>query len=442
MNPFKAYDIRGIYPQQVNEDLAYDVGRAFPMLLEMKTVVVGRDGRLSSDSLFDSLLKGLLESGTNVVDLGQCSTPQFYYALYSSDIDTGVMITASHNPKEYNGFKICKANAVPLFKENGLPKLQSLIEHGQFKVGARKGSYIKKDIQHDYNDFFLKKKGEKKTFSFNILVDTGNGMGTYEMTALKELFKDSHFDILFEKVDGHFPNHECNPVIEKHYEVLKKKLHEGKYDFGMAFDGDADRITFFTEQGLVPPDLITGIIGSNLAKEGEKVGYEVRTSQAIPQLLEKKKIVPCLYPSGHAYIKQHMVQDGAVFAGEKSGHYFYQQLHNTDSSLFTVMQMLHILSSKAKTLSELVKPLQESFVNSGEINYTVTSPDTVLEKVKQEFSNLDVKIIDGVSAYGDGFFFNIRKSNTEPLVRVNIEAKTKEKVKKIKEKIEKIIARN
>ena len=439
MNPFKAYDIRGVYPNQVNEELAYDIGRALPLLLKCKTIVVGRDGRTSSNSLYDSLIRGLLESGITVINIGQCSTPQFYYAIYSSSVDGGVMITASHNPKEYNGFKICEANAKPIFKENGLPKLQLLIEQGQFKIGMNKGQVIEKNIQEEYTQFFSRLK--KESFAFSVLVDTGNGMGTYEMQAIKKILSNSKFEVLFEKVDGSFPNHECNPIIEKYYSVLQKKLREGKFNFGIAFDGDADRITFFTEKGMIPPDLITGLIGSRYAKAGEKVGFEVRTSQAVPIVLEAENIIPCLYPSGHAYIKQNMIKDGAVFAGEKSGHYFYQVLHNTDSSLFTLINIVHILSVEGKSLDELIAPLRDPFANSGEMNYTVNDANKVLKNIEKEFSFLDIKKIDGISCYDEDFFFNVRKSNTEPLVRVNIEALSQKKVNELKESIERIISR-
>lgn len=440
MNPFKAYDIRGVYPQEVHEDLAYDIGRALPLVLKAKTVVIGRDGRLSSDSLFDALLRGLLESGTNVVNIGVCSTPQFYYAIYSSDVDGGVMITASHNPKDFNGFKICEANAKPIFKENKLPQLESFIDHGQFKIGVVKGHHIQKDISQEYTKFFSGLK--KETKKFNVLIDTGNGMGIFEAKTLQKLFPHCTFDVLFEKIDGRFPNHECNPVIEKEYTVLKRELIQKNYDFSIAFDGDGDRVTFFTQKAMIPPDLITAIIGKFVANEGEKVGFEVRTSQGVPAYLEKYNIIPCLYPSGHAYIKKYMQEDKAVFAGEKSGHYFYQNLHNTDSSLFTVMNMLALLSSQDQSLQELADEVQGPYVNSGELNYPVPNPDVVIELIKKEYKEFDVKTIDGVSVYGKDFFFNVRKSNTENLVRINIESIEKQKVQELQTALEQLIARN
>lgn len=295
------------------------------------------------------------------------------------------------------------------------------------------------NIASEYTKFFSGLK--KDTKEFKVLVDTGNGVGVFEAKTLQQLYPYCTFDILFEEVDGTFANHECNPVIEKEYSVLQKKIIQEDYDFGIAFDGDGDRVTFFTEQGMIPPDIITAIIGTYVANPQEKVGYEVRTSQGVPAYLEKFEIIPCLYPSGHAYIKKYMQEDKAVFAGEKSGHYFYQNLHNTDSSLFTVMNMLALLSSQDRTLQELADEVIGPYVNSGEINYTVSNPDRVLSTIAKEFAEYEVKTIDGVSVYGDDFFFNVRKSNTENLVRINIESIDKKKVQELKTALEKIIAR-
>lgn len=444
MDPFKAYDIRGMYPEEVDEVFAYELGKAVATFLKAKVLVVGRDARASSDELYKSLVCGIAETGTNVISIGKVSTPLFYFALYSSAVDGGVMITASHNPAEYNGFKICSANAKPVFIENGLQDIKKIMQEQTYNESKKIGHIIKKDYFRKYIEHFsnlaipLQEKHK-------ILIDTGNGMGILEARALKAIYEDKlTVKTLFPTINGTFPNHECNPIKIENMTALVSELKKGRYELGAGFDGDADRAVFFTKQGeMVPPDLVTALLAPFVAKKHDKIGYEVRSSQAVKKELEKYELRPLLFPSGHAYIKQHMVKEGAVFCGEKSGHYFYHNLHNTDSSLYTVMHMLEILDSTKKTMEELVTPLQEAYASIPEQNYTVHNPDTALQQLKETFSKEAKELleIDGVSIYADHYFFNARKSNTEPLVRVNIEADDQETLKKVKERIEKVIGR-
>jgi len=443
-NPFKAYDIRGIYPQEINEQFALQLGKAIGTYIKGKKIVVARDGRQSGDKLYPALIKGILTTGTNVVTIGKVSTPQFYYALYSGTADGGVMITASHNPKAYNGFKICRANAEPVFKENGLQKIEKIMRKQHYSEEKKQGEIIERIINQDYVKS-MKKLAKTLTKKFTILADTGNGMGILEVKALKKIYGEKlTVKVMFPEIDGNFPNHECNPTVKENLEKIVKEIKKRRVSFGIAFDGDADRVVFITSDGLIiPSDIITGIIGSEFVKKGEKAGYEVRSSRTVNELFEKKGIIGQLYPSGHAYIKERMKKDRARFAGEKSGHYFYQNLHYTDSSLYTIINMLEILDRKKISLKKIAQPIVEKYANSGELNYEVNDTDVAIRVVKNEFSSLAEKMleIDGVSIYTKNYFFNIRKSNTEPLVRVNIEGNNKDIVKELQERIERLISR-
>ena len=442
MTAFKAYDIRGLYDSEVNEDLAYHVGKALVTYLGAKQLVVGRDCRASSPSLHAKLIEGITSCGCDVVDLGLISTPQLYFALYTSQLDGGVMVTASHNPKEYNGLKLCAKKAIPLYSKYGFEEIKQIIATKRYVDADTSGNVTQKNIHRSYTDFF-KAKAKPLTRSFTLLVDCGNGMGTKEVAALKELYGDKlHIETLYENMDGTFPNHEANPIIEENMKTLSEKMKTGEYDYGIGFDGDADRIAFYLDTGdMISPDLMTGLLGSHLAKGDQKVGYEVRSSQAVEEILVDNHIVPLLYPSGRAFMMAKMRENKAVFAGEKSGHYFYQELDYTDNALFTLMKVLELVDKKGETLNALIEPLEEMYSRSGEINYTVSDADAALKKIEEKYMSKALRVlkIDGVSVYTDAYFFNVRKSNTEPLVRVNIEGTGPQVVEEIKEELEGLI---
>ncbi len=443
MKAFKAYDIRGIYPTDVNEELAYNVGKALVTFLQAKTIVVGRDCRESSQPLHKAFIKGVTSLGCSVIDLGLISTPQLYFKLYTdSSMDGGVMITASHNPKEYNGMKICKKHAIPLFGEYGFQELQEIIEKEAYQsVADTPGTVQTEDIQEAYTTYFKEKvKGSSRPLK--LLIDCGNGMGTKEVRALRKIYPQHHIETMYEEMDGSFPNHEANPIVKEHMAELMGRMKTEQFDYGIGFDGDADRIAFFLDTGeMVSPDILTGVIGRNCAKAGEKVGFEVRTSQVVADILTQKRIIPLLYPSGRAFIMNRMREDKAVFAGEKSGHYFYQELNYTDSALYTLIKVLELVEDR--TLNALVEPLEDAFVRSGEMNYKVKDADASLKNIEEKFFKKADKIlkIDGVSVYTESYFFNVRKSNTEPLVRINIEGTGPQVVEEIQHELEKLLVR-
>lgn len=443
MTAFKAYDIRGLYDSEVNEELAYQVGKAVVTFLGAKQLVVGRDCRTSSQSLRDALVRGITECGCQVIDLGLISTPQSYFALYTDpSVDGGIMITASHNSKEYNGLKICARGALPLFQEYGFSELQQIIARKNFVQATTPGQVVCKDIHLSYLKF-LREKVQPLSRKFKLLIDCGNGMGTKELAVLRELYKDTlDIDVLYEDMDGSFPNHEANPIIPENMKVLSEKMKSGAYDYGIGFDGDADRIAFYLDTGeMISPDLMTGLLGSYLAKGDQKVGYEVRSSQAVEEILIDNHIVPLLYPSGRAFMMARMREDKACFAGEKSGHYFYKELNYTDNALFTLIKTLELIDAKKTTLNALIEPLDDAYVKSGELNYQVKDASAALKLIEETYFAKAEKIlkIDGISVYTESYFFNVRKSNTEPLVRVNIEGKGPQVVEEIKEQLEMLI---
>lgn len=442
MNPFKAYDIRGIYPDEIDKNFAYNLGKAVATFLDAKKLVIGMDGRTSSPELAERLIQGILETGTNVVFLEQVSTPLFYYAIYSHSVDGGIMVTASHNPKEYNGFKICEENAIPIFKENGLKEIRRIMFEGEYKTSNKEGERTHEKPFESYVQSFHKYIREL-SWHPKILFDCGNGMGGEIPRALKKLYNDKiSIHTIFEEVKGDFPNHECNPVIEKNMHALQMHLREGNFDLGVAFDGDADRVVFFLSNGtMIPPDITTAIIGGFFAGYNEIVCYDISSSQIVKKYLQEKKVIPKLCPTGSPFIKSEMRRETASFGGEKSGHYIYRDLKYTDSPLLTVITLLNLLDSEKKYFDDIVFPLMNAYVSSGTINISVANADGAIEAIKNVFKDRADKIleIDGISVFTKNYSFNLRKSNTEPLVRLSIEGTSKDIVEKVKVIIEKLL---
>jgi phosphomannomutase len=338
--------------------------------------------------------------------------------------------------------KLCGRQAIPLFSKYGFDEIKQIIATKTFHTTEDMGDVSFKDIHLPYTQFF---KGKAKPLSrkFKLLIDCGNGMGTKEVAVLKELYGDQlDISTLYEKMDGNFPNHEANPIIPSNMKELSSQMQSGEFDYGIGFDGDADRIAFFLDTGeMVGPDLLTGVLGVHIASGDKKVGYEVRSSQAVEEILVDHHIVPLLYPSGRAFMMTKMRQDKAMFAGEKSGHYFYKDLHYTDNALFTLMHVLELMDVKKTTLNALVEPLEDMYSRSGELNYQVADADAALKKIEEAYLAKAQKFlkIDGISVYTEGYFFNVRKSNTEPLLRINIEGTGPQVVDEIREDLEKLI---
>ena len=435
MSIFKAYDIRGIYGQDLNEDTFYRIARAYARFCGFTNkakVVVARDCRKSSDSLFAAFAKGLVDEGIEVLDIGMASTPMSYFANATLKADGSVMITASHNTKEWNGCKLCKANAVPISGATGIKDIEKLfadIAVSEPPAGAGKITRI--DISEQY-------AAHVKTFAhmkrpLHLALDFANGMGIAESAA----FKGSQitYDALFGDYDGDFPNHDANPL---HHETLKDlqaliRANPGKYAFGVAYDGDADRAGFIDEKGeIIAMDFITALISQDLlaSNPGAACFYDLRSTKVCEEVIAAAGGKPMMSRVGHSFIKEQMRQNDAIFAGELSGHYYFKANSTAESSSMATFALANIVSASDKPLSELIRPLRK-YWQSGEINTkTTTPPAEILAKIKTAYAaKARVFELDGVSVDAwekEGYWANVRMSNTEPLVRLNLEGKTKE----------------
>ena len=435
MSIFKAYDIRGIYGTELTEDIFYKIARAYAQFTGVKgaRVVVARDCRKSSDSLFAAFAKGLVDEGVKVLDIGLGSTPMSYFANGSLKADGSVMITASHNTKEWNGCKLCKAGAVPISGATGIKDIEKLVEamNGE-EPPTGVGTITKVDISREYAEHV--KKFAHLARPIHVAMDFANGMGIAESCAFLDQDMLTHDD-LYGDYDGDFPNHDANPL---HQETLKDlqeliRSNPGKYAFGVAYDGDADRAGFVDEKGeIVPMDFVTALISKDLLKSapGSACFYDLRSTKMAEETIAAAGGKPMMSRVGHSFIKEQMRQNDAIFAGELSGHYYFKANFTAESSAMATYALANIVSASEKPLSELVAPLRKYF-QSGEINSkTAVDPAEILAKIKAIYaSRAKVFELDGVSVdawESEGWWANVRMSNTEPLVRLNLEGKTKE----------------
>ena len=426
MGIFKAYDIRGIYGQDLTEDIFYKIARAYAQFAGVKKVVVARDCRKSSDSLFEAFAKGLVDEGVDVLDIGLGSTPMSYFANAHLKADGSVMITASHNTKEWNGCKLCKANAVPISGATGIKDIEKLVAGMTGQEPAKgAGTITKVDISKEY-------AAHVATFAhmakpLHVAMDFANGMGIAESAAFAG--SPLTYDSLFGEYDGDFPNHDANPL---HVETLKDlqalmRANPGKYAFGVAFDGDADRAGFLDEKGdVIPMDFMTALISQDLllANPGAACFYDLRSSKVAQEVIAAAGGKPMMSRVGHSFIKAQMRENDAIFAGELSGHYYFKANSTAESSSMATFALANIVSKSDKPLSELIAPLRK-YSQSGEINSKVEDASAVLAKIKAQYA--DNFELDGVSVdrwETEGWWFNVRMSNTEPLVRLNLEGKT------------------
>ena len=416
---FKAYDIRGIYGESLTDDLAFKIGRAIFAFLGCKKVVIGRDMRPHSKPLFDALARGLVLQGAEVVDLGLCSTPMSYYANKLLGADASVMITASHNPGPWNGFKICRASAIPLSGATGILDIERIVKEEDFAPPATaKGRVTAFDILPAYAEHFRGFADIRRPL--NVLIDYANAMGILEAKTFAGLFQITP---LFDTLDGTFPNHEANPLKTGTLRALQARVLSGGYDFGVAFDGDADRAGFVDEKGaVIPMDMITALIAQDILKRGKgKILYDLRSSRAVKEVVQECGGQPMMCRVGHAFIKQQMRAEDALFAGELSGHYYFRDNYFTESSAMATLSIASLLSAGGKPLSELIRPLCR-YSKSEEINSEVPDADAVFKRLREAYRNGRMFELDGLSVEFPDWWFNVRSSNTEPLVRLNLEA--------------------
>ena len=421
---FKAYDIRGIYGRDLNEQTALAIGRAFVDFLGCRKVVVGRDMRPHSRPVFDALVRGLTMQGADVISVGLCSTPMSYFANGFLGADASIMITASHNPAEWNGFKLCRAQAVPLSGLTGIADIEHIVRSGQFKPPApAPGKVSETDILPEYARHIKALiPGGKLDRPVKIAADFANSVGAIEAQTLKDIIE---IDPLFEELDGSFPNHEANPLKAETLSALQRKIRSGKYDFGAAFDGDADRAGFVDEKGdIIPMDMITALVArSILKKEKGYILYDLRSSWTVKEVIEENGGTPQMCRVGHAFIKQDMRRVKAIFAGEVSGHYYFRDNYYTESSSMAVLFVASLVSRSRQPLSELLAPLRR-YCKSQEINSEVKNPAAVFKRLKETYRDGKMFELDGLSIEFPDWWFNVRASNTEPLVRLNLEARS------------------
>ncbi len=436
---FKAYDVRGIYGQNLNSEIAYLFGRGLGQHLNSQNAVVGRDMRVSSEDLSKEVIRGLVDEGADVTDIGLVSTDGLYFAVGQFGHDCGVMVTASHNPPEYNGFKVCKTDAVPLSGDVGLGEVRDIMKQGVGEpVGGGKVKTM--DISEQYSQHVLSFIDISKIKPFKIAIDAGNGMAG---KTLQPVFEKLPCDVIpmYYELDGSFPNHLASPIEPENIEDLRKKVSETNADLGAAFDGDADRMFLVDENGTpLGGDIVTAIVAKSLLKKepGATILYNLICSKTVPETVERNGGTAIRTRVGHALIKPLMKEKNAVFGGEHSGHFYFRNNWFADSGLIALLVCLELLSVEGKKLSELVSEI-DPYVRSGEINSTVDDIEGRLNAVKEEFNDAHIDTLDGVTVDMGDWWFNLRPSNTEPLLRLNMEARNKRLLDEMLPRVLKIV---
>lgn len=424
---FKAYDIRGIYPTELNEDDAYHIGRAVVEHLKPKVLGVGRDIRTSSPSLFESFARGVMDGGVDVIDLGIITTPMVYFAAGRLDIDAAISLTASHNPPEYNGMKIALRGAVPVGENTGLREIRDLALRQEWSAVTERGTMTSEDIKAAYYGYFAS-FAELHDKRFTLVIDTANAMGVLELPIYEQFAENLSVVNLYNDLDHPFSCHEANPLKTETLDELRAKVTAVHADLGIAYDGDADRIGFVDEQGtIIPMDLITGLVAEIILKKrpGSTILYDLRSSRAVKEIIEENGGTAKECKVGHANIKRQMREDGAIFAGELSGHYYFEENSFAEAGTLPALLLLNLMTETGKPISELVATLRR-YAHSGEINSEVHDKDAVLAALKEKYADGKQHELDGLKVEYTDWWFNVRPSNTEPLLRLNLEANTPE----------------
>ena len=447
INPsvFKAYDVRGLYPSEISEELFQQLGRAFVAYLGPGQYAVVRDMRVSSPTLTAAFIEGARLQGGTVIDYGLMGTDQMYFAVAADKLDGGAMITASHNPGKYNGCKMVRREAFPLSGEAGIKEMKEMIMATAIpEPPSAPGGIDQRDIMERYIRHVLSFVDEKAIKPFNVVLDAGSGVAGIVAPKLFDPLPCKTTRLCFE-VDGTFPNHEANPLIEENRLDITAEVLKQKADIGIAWDGDADRCFFIDGSGeFVAGDFITALLAEAflMKNPGQTVVYDVRASYAVKDIVAKYQGKALMNRVGHAFIKGRMREENAIFGGEVTGHYYFRDNFFADNGFIPAVLMLELMSKKGMSLHELLKPLREKYFISGEINTKVTSMDEIpakLARLKKEYAHGNVYEIDGVSAEFPDWHFNVRASNTEPLIRLNLEGLTQEIMEKRRDEVLAII---
>jgi len=426
---FKAYDVRGTYPDQINEDMARKIGRVFSAVLdendlaESNTIVVGRDMREHSIPIQKALIEGLRASGLDVLDIGLATTPMNYFAVGSLKTAGGIQVTASHNPAQYNGLKFSKRDAQPVSGDDGIPLMERLVEAGEVPASKGEGSLSTAEVMDDYEKYMLKflrrPEGAKK---LKVAIDAANGMGTIYKPILEKL--GIEVVPLYFELDGNFPNHEANPLKLENLNDLVELVKSSGADLGVCFDGDADRSAFVDNEGnAIGSDLITALIGGQLLKRdpGKHVLFDLRSSRAVAEYIAECGGIPVRERVGHSFMKATLRAKQGVFGGELAGHYYFRDAYHADSAILAVVEILNLLWDSGQTLNELVAPLLR-YSKSPEINFVVEDKQGRIDALAERYADGKVDYLDGITVEYEDWWFNVRPSNTEPYLRLVMEA--------------------
>ena len=437
---FKAYDVRGIYPDQLDEAGAEAIGRAYVEQFEPRRMAVGRDMRLSSPAMQEAFMRGAAAAGAEILDLGLVGTEMVYFAVGSLGLEGGAMVTASHNPKQYTGMKLVRRGALPVGGESGLLDVRERAMSGARHRTRPERTVAEYDIWPAYVDRVLSFVDVAAIKPLKVVIDAANGMAGTMLPPVLERLPIDAVRCYFEP-DGSFPNHEPNPLLPENREFIVRTTLEEEADLGVAFDGDADRCFFVDDTGeFVPGDFVTALFaGSVLAKEpGAKIIYDVRASRAVPDAIEGGGGTALVNRVGHAFIKARMRKEDAAFAGEVSGHYYFRDFSQADSGVVPFLLMLELISKRGR-LSEILAPLRSRYFITGELNTPVPDVALKLQELKERFADGRVSHLDGISVDYDDWHFNVRPSNTEPLLRLNLEAMSEELMEQKRDEVLEVI---
>jgi phosphomannomutase len=433
---FKAYDVRGIVPSEINEGIARQIGLAFHNVLDEEdrangnTVVVSRDMRSHSDGLAKALIEGITASGLDVLDIGMATTPMNYFGVGHTKAAGGVQVTASHNPAQYNGFKFSRHGARPVSGDHGIPLIEQKVRSGDLPVAGKPGTVTHANLFADYEQHVLSFLRHPESRRLKVAVDAANGMGTLYRPILEKMGID--LVPLYFELDGTFPNHEANPLKEENLHDLMRLVKESGADLGVAFDGDADRSAFVDERGVpIGSDLMTALIGGELLSRepGRAVLFDLRSSRAVAEYIQEKGGIPVRERVGHSFMKATLRKRDGIFGGELAGHYYFRDAFHADSAILAVVEVLNVLRETGKSLSELIQPLRR-YAKSPEINFEVEDKQGKMDELARRYADAQIDYLDGITFQYPDWWANVRPSNTEPYLRLVLEARTPEELER------------
>ncbi len=436
---FKSYDVRGIYPTELDEEAAYAIGRAAAEHLQAQRLAVGRDMRASSESLHEALVRGITDAGATVIDLGLIITPMMLFTTATEAVDGGIMVTASHNPGEYNGFKFSGKDARPIGLTTGLAQIRDRAMKSVWKEVANNGGVAELDIKGRYHEA-TRRTAPPFSGTMNVIIDCGNAMGALEVPVY-QMTEGLGVATLFEELDGTFPNHEANPLKSETLDTLCEKVVAHKADLGIAYDGDGDRVGFVDELGQpVPGDMILALIARKLlaTNPGATILYDLRASKAVPELITELGGTAIECKVGHSNIKAQMKDTDALFAGEVSMHYYYRDFTNAENGTLTALVLLSMMAESGTPLSKLVDEVKR-YHHSNEINFTVTDVEGLMADLMLRYADGRGSKLDGLKVTYPEWWFSVRASNTEPVVRLNLEGDTLEVLREKYEELKAVI---